>query len=307
LSVFYPHPLSWPIVDVGLSVILIGVITGVCLWNARRRPYLIVGWLMFLGMLVPAIGLVQVGRQSIADRYMYLPMIGLAVMAAWSVGKAGVGADALSNATVESQPPPYPSPGVPEEGIRLRAGEIAMVVIVLTAFAFTTVHQLQYWHDTRSLFDHALAVTDNNAVAHVQLGLLTHDADARRHYEEAIRIDPTNHAAEFNLGNLMLADDPEAALQHYYRANDGNDARVFNNQGIALAKLARWPEAQDSFREAITLDPDYADPHCNMGTVFMRLGARDAARHQFEAALRIDPDSAVAQRGLGRLNSAPSQ
>jgi len=300
LSVFYPHPLSWPIVDVAGSVMLIGVITGVCIWNVRRRPFLIVGWLMFLGMLVPAIGLVQVGRQSIADRYMYLPMIGLAVMAAWAV-------DGLSMATVENQPPPYPSPGVPEEGTRVRAGEIAMGVIVLTAFAFTTVHQLQYWHDTRSLFDHALAVTDNNAVAHVQLGLLTHDADARRHYEEAIRIDPTFYAAEFNLGNLLLDDNPEAALQHYYLANDGNDARVFNNQGIAQAKLARWPEAEDSFREAMNLDPDYADPHSNMGSVFMQLGNKDAAREQFEAALRIDPDSAVAQRGLGRLNSAPSQ
>jgi Tfp pilus assembly protein PilF len=297
LSVFYPHPLSWPIGDVALSVILIGGIAGVCFWNVRRRPFLIVGWLMFLGMLVPAIGLVQVGRQSIADRYMYLPMIGLAVMGAWldrPVYRGG------------AEPPPYPSPEVPEEGTRVRAGEIVVVVIVLTAFAYTTVHQLQYWRDTRSLFNHALAVTDDNAVAHVQLGLLTRDAEARRHYEEAIRIDPTNHAAEFNLGNLLLGDDPEAALQHYYRANDGNDARVFNNQGIALAKLARWSEAEDSFREAINLDADYADPHCNMGMLFMQLGNKDAARQEFEAALRIDPDSAVAERGLARLNSAPS-
>ncbi len=310
LSVFYPHPLSWPLVDVALSVILLATISIVCIYSARRRPYLIVGWLMFLGMLVPVIGLVQVGWQSIADRYMYLPMIGLAIMAAWSLlpppvlrGRAGVGA--VSNAPSKNQPPPYPSPGIPEEG-RIPKATITIAIIVLAALAFTTIHQLQYWQDTRTLFTHAIAVTGDNAVAHVQLGLLTHDADARRHYEEAIRIDPTYRAAEFNLGNLLLNDDPQAALQHYYRANGINDARVWNNQGIALAKLSRWPEAQDSFREAMAIDPNYADPHSNMGMLFEQLGNKDAARHQFEAALRIDPDSAVAQRGLARLNSGPS-
>ena len=274
LSVFYPHPLAWPIVDVILSLILIAATTCLCLRTARRRPHLIVGWMIFLGMLVPAIGLVQVGWQSMADRYMYLPIIGLAVMLAWSLPRSA----------------------------------IPIIPIVLAALAGITIHQLQYWQDTRSLFDHALAVTDNNALAHVQLGLLTHDAQARRHYEEAIRIDPTFYAAEFNLGNLLLGDDPQRAIVHFRRAAAlaSGDARVQNNLAIALADTGRSEEAEDHFRAAIALKPDYPDPHANLALLLEQQGDRNGAAAEFHEALRIDPDSAVAQRGLARLNSAPS-
>ena len=274
LSVFYPHPLAWPILDEAASTALIATISGICIWTARRRPYLIVGWLIFLGMLVPTIGLVQVGYQSIADRYMYLPLIGLAVMAAWSLPKSA----------------------------------IVIALMILVAFAATTIHQLQYWQDTRTLFDHALTVTDNNVVAHVQLGLLTHDDQARRHYEEAIRIDPSFYAADYNLGNLLLADDPEQAIAHYRRAalEAPRDARVQNNLGIALAKPGNLTEAAEHFRSAASLLPDYPDPHANLGLLLARQGDRIAAVAEFQAALRIDPNFALARRGLASLSSVPS-
>jgi protein O-mannosyl-transferase len=274
LSVFYPHPLSWPIAEVAATTALIAAITAICLWTARRRPYLIVGWLIFLGMLVPVIGLVQVGYQSIADRYMYLPMIGLAVMAAWSLPKP---------ATI-------------------------IAPIILIAFATITIYQLQYWQDTRTLFDHALAVTDNNVVAHVQLGLLTHDAAAARHYEEAIRIDPTFYAAEYNLANLLLSDDPQQAILHYRRAaqDSPSDARVQNNLGIAVAKTGNLTEAAEHFRSAAALLPDYPDPHANLGLLLIQQGDRIAAAAEFQAALHIDPNFPLAQRGLASLSPVPS-
>jgi Tfp pilus assembly protein PilF len=145
-------------------------------------------------------------------------------------------------------------------------------------------------------------------VAHVQLGLLTHDADARRHYEEAIRIDPTFYAAEYNLGNLLLSDDPQQAIIHYRRAaqESPGDARVQNNLGIALAKTGNVTEAAQHFRSAAALLPDYPDPHANLGLLLIQQGDRTGAAAEFQATLHIDPNFPLAQRGLASLGPFPS-
>jgi len=188
-------------------------------------------------------------------------------------------------------------------------GKYAIAVVALMACAFTTIHQLQYWQDTRSLFNHALAVTDNNAVAHVQLGVLTHDADALRHYQEAIRIDPTYYAAYYNLGNLLLSDDPQQAIVNYRRADQESpgDARIANNLGIALAKTGHAAEAEAHFRAAIALKPDFLEAYANLGMLLAQQGDRAGAAAQFQQALRIDANFAIAQRELARLGSAPSR
>ncbi len=279
LAIFYPYPTTLPVWETAFGAALLIGVTATCIANRRDRPWLIVGWLWFVGMLTPAIGIVQAGWQAMADRYMYLPLIGLAMMAAWTAR-------------------------------RTTALTIGVFGIALAAMMALSVIQQGYWHDTRALFEHALDVTSNNAIAHVQLGYLDSQQQdssaALGEYQEAIRIDPTYYVAEFNVGNLLLNQNPQAALEHYDRALHGDDARVWNNRGVALAKLGKPAAAADSFRRAIQRNSQYADAHCNLGRVLLEMGHVDAARAEFEAALKIEPNSAKARQGLdavdGRVN-----
>lgn len=287
LSVFYPHPIEWPLSRSIVCVVLLLAITALCLRMARSRPYLIVGWLLFLGMLVPVIGLVQVGWQSIADRYMYLPMIGPALIAAWWL----------------------------DDSTR-RIGPVARMIGVsgassaLLAASILSFHQVQVWRDTRTLFDHALRVSERNAVAHVQLGYLearlgNRDA-ARWQYERAIEIDPTYYVTEYNLANLLVSDRPDLAIPHYRRAAElhPKQPRIQNNLGLALLMSGNPTEAAKHFRAAIDLDADFPDPHNNLGFLLMSAGQNAAAEREFEAALRIDPNFERAKRGLERLRGS---
>lgn len=282
LAAFYPFQIGWPASAVAASLLSLLVVTIAVLAMRRRWPQLLVGWLWFVGTLVPVIGIVQVGAQSMADRYLYLPMVGLTFMIAW------------------------PARGLLDRFKPALADIMAALVgvAVLSVCAIVARHQVWYWRDTRALMEHSLMVINGNAVAHVKLGV----ADAREgrtgpaaeHYEQAIRSDPQNVAAEFNYGNLLLERRPQDAVAHYARAaklEPDNDL-VQNNWGIALMKLDRPGEAFEHFRAAAQLAPDAFDPHYNLGQLLFAAGQFSAARSEFQRAVRLDPRHTGAQRGL---------
>jgi Tfp pilus assembly protein PilF len=234
-------------------------------------------------MLTPTIGIVQAGWQAMADRYMYLPLIGLAIIAAWTTR---------------------------ETARRMPTATFAVVGIALAGMATISIIQQGYWQDTRTLFEHALAVTDNNAFAHVQLGYLETSkgnlAAARRHYELALSIpfnDADNADAQYNLGNLLLKDDPNSAIEHYRLAIAAGlySARAENNWGIALARLGKTVDASKHFLRAIEIDPEFAEPHANLGLLWLAAGNSSAAAEEFQAALRLNANLPSARLGLMRL------
>ena len=200
LAVFYPHPgadvsIGWAI---AAGLLLLGV-SVLVLRSTPRRPYLALGWLWYLGMLVPVIGLVQVGEQAMADRYTYLPMIGLTIAVAW---------------------------GAPDllERWRPRPELVAAATgLVLVTLASLTWVQIGYWRNSVTLFEHALRVTQDNHLAHTNLGVaLTERGEHERaihHYEQALRIKPDYVAAHFNLAVTLVRQDRRAeAIRHYARA-----------------------------------------------------------------------------------------
>jgi len=294
LSVFYPQIKDLPMESVVISAALVVAITLFGFWACKRAPFFIVGWLFFAGMLVPMLGIVQVGGQSMADRYLYLPMIGLSIICAWGAQRV---VEFLGNARWV-------------RGIAT-AGSIA-VLVLLTA---VTVNQLRYWHDTRMLFEHALDVTTDNALANIQLGYLDARmgdvAGARRYYEEAIRIEPTYFVAEFDLANLLLNNhQPQLAVAHYQKAFQNRAevtplgiAKLENNWGIALLELQKPGEAFEHFREAEQSDPDLPDAHFNLGQLFLRAARWNAAEEEFQRTLQLAPNHAGALRGLDAIRA----
>ena len=180
LAVFYPHAIGPPWAGVAAALLLLAVCALVAR-AARARPYLAVGWLWYLGTLIPVIGLLQVGGQARADRYMYLPLIGLSILLAW---------------------------GVPELSNRWRAGRWAApaAVAALAALWVCTVQQVGHWRNTAALFEHAIVVTRDNFLAHEQLAdfhLRAGDtAAAERHYREALAIRPDWPLARFGLADV---------------------------------------------------------------------------------------------------------
>ena len=223
LAIFYPHPGAWPIWQVVWSVLLVVGVTVCAAACIRRYPYCIVGWLWYLGTLIPVIGLVQVGSQSMADRYTYIPLIGLFIVVVWGV------ADLLRGWRYE------------------RVVGVAAAAAVLSALMVVTWFQVQRWRDSITIFTHTLKVTEGNYLVHNNLGTaLLQDgriADAMFHFEEAARIKPDYADAYSNLGlALAFQGKPEEALPYYFRALQikQNDERLHNNLANSLSDLGSW-------------------------------------------------------------------
>jgi tetratricopeptide (TPR) repeat protein len=260
LAVFYPHPndtlATWQVV---LTIAFLLAITFAAIVWRDKRPYLFAGWFWYLIMLVPVIGLVQVGEQGHADRYTYLPSIGLFLIAVWAAGDvAAVGQ------------------------VRLWRGvATAGTVVIVTALACTAFTQTSYWRNSETLWTHALAVTTDNDFAHNNLGYLCVDRGeldkAMSHFEAASKI---------RSGKL----DP-----HYKMGT----AFVEMNLGDALARKGQPDDAMVHFEQAINLQPDYAEAYYNRGNVLYAKGRIDEAMADFEKTLQIQPNDADAHTGLG--------
>ncbi len=282
LAIFYPYPRGWPLAKVLLAA---GMIVGisVLLWAQRRRyPFLLMGWLWFCATLVPVIGLVQVGGQAIADRYAYLPSLGVLIIAVW-------GAYELSR---------HRHYGVLVASV---AGSAAVLLCVVL-----TRHQIKHWKDSESLFRHALEAAGNNYLAHKTLAdALLSKAEAGEaigHYQQALRLRPDNAEAHNNLGNALSEKGQiDEAIGHYREAIRLKPDRALprNNLGNVLVRKGQVDEAIGYYQEALRLEPDYADAHCNLGIALNEKGQIDEAMRHYQEALRLKPDYALAHNNLG--------
>lgn len=324
LAAFYPYPSGIPLWEIGLSAAVLISITAGALTALRPRPYLAVGWFWYLGTLTPVIGLVQVGAQSRADRYTYVPMIGLTIMLAWGA------ADLLRK---------WP-----------RALTATAVGICFSSAALTAM-QLQYWRNSETLFRHALDSTSGNYLAHHNLGVAiavdpNRSAEAIAQYREALRIKPDSARVHSDLGTALVQDPSRLAeavaeyreairiapdepiphnnlantlamtsgglpaaiaeyetalrLQPRYSAARSGLAEAHYNLGVELAKAGRVPEAIAHLEAALQWKPGFAEAHNNLGVVLSGIRGREAeALGNFAAAVKAKPDYADARVNLG--------
>jgi protein O-mannosyl-transferase len=280
LAVYYPYQIHLPALTIAGAVCGLGLITFLATKNFRRRPCILVGWLWFLGTLVPVIGLVQVGDQAWADRYTYIPLIGLFVALVW-----------LADELIENR-------------IVL---EIAAVSAGAVLIALTSV-QLSYWKNTRTLFEHADKVTPENFMAVTVLGSLfakEHKLnEAMQYYRTALRYKPEFPEAQFFMGNALDEEgDLDAAIAEYQKAlwflPTQEQTHIF--MGMALAKEKKYDEAIAHYNAALQLNPDSAVTHNNLGRIYQTQGDLDTALKHYNAALEIDPKLALAHNNLGIL------
>jgi tetratricopeptide (TPR) repeat protein len=283
LAVFYPLIPSqlapWKVA--GAALFLAGA-TALCIRERRRRPYAIVGWLWYLGMLIPVIGFVQVGLQARADRYTYLPLIGIFLGTVFGTTELA------------------------ERWPRLRPALPALAAAVIVALAGATLHQLEFWRGSVPLFEHALAVTERNFIVHnalgKALGLEGRDEEAIAHYEEALRLRPEFAEGQFNLGNrLARVGREEDAIRHYeeaLRLAPGFVDAHFN-LGNHLGRVGRVEEAMAHYKEALRLQPDFAAAHDHLGNLLASLGRTQEAFAEWRETLRIEPKFADAHYHLG--------
>lgn len=287
LAVLYPYPSDGvPAWKAAAAAALLAAATAGSLRLARRRPYVVTGWLWYLGTLVPVLGLVQVGLQSMADRYTYVPAIGLFVLAAWGIP------DLLGR---------FPSP------VRARILAVASAA-VLIPLALATRSQAAYWRDSETLFAHTIAVTPPNADAHYDLGAALARRgrmdEAMAHYREAVRIDPGHAAAWNSLGGALLKQGkPLDALGPISEALriDPRYAKALYNLGLALRSLHRTEEAAARYREALALDPRYAEASYSLAVILFEQGRDDEAEARFRDALASNPDLGDVRLGLGMV------
>jgi tetratricopeptide (TPR) repeat protein len=279
LAVFYPHPNdtipNWQIV---LALIILGSITAVVILFRQKRPYLFVGWLWYLITLLPVIGLVQVGEQARADRYTYLPQIGLYVGLTWLIDSL---AAPLANPRGLSRlRRSAPAGSVVDLVARWRwrrpvlATTAAAIVLLL---GWRASVQAGYWKNSESLWNHALAVVPNNDVAHNNLGFLFLQRgqfdEAISHFQSALNIRSQNAVSHYNLGLAL----------------------IHNNLANALARKRQLDQAMAHYETAVGLRPDYADAHYNFGVVLLQKGRLDEAIEHWRTTVSIQPNDAEAQ------------
>ena len=314
LSVYCALPAHWPAGIVALSVLFLGAVSLGVIVARKCCPFLLVGWFWFLGTLVPMIGLVQVGEQAMADRYTYIPGLGVVIMLVWSVPE------------IAGQLFP-----------RVAAGTASVAIVVLCA---VTRQQVGYWKDSASLFRHALAVSPDNYGARINLGnalfskgrlddaitefqqavrlrpelRLPHSQlaaalrakgrvnEAVAQFQEILKLNPDDAAAHNELGAMLFdqgrADD---AIAHYREAArlDPGAAATHYNWGIASFFEGRFDEAVAQLNEAVTLQPGNARARYNLGLALLRIGHTKEAIQQLRAALSIEPSAPKAHYQLG--------
>jgi tetratricopeptide (TPR) repeat protein len=287
LAAYYPyqkHFSFWLVA--GLALVGIGICIGV-LWISSRRPYLAVGWFWFLVTLGPVIGLIQVGNQAYADRYMYLPLIGLLIIFAWGMHDL---TKSLSN-----------------RGIVLSTGATVLILVC----AVLTRQQIGYWKDSVTLFSHALAVTKENDFAHNNLGTALleqgHGDEAIPHFEEVVKLAPKNAVAQRNLATAYFtARRLDDAMQHVQEAVKLNprDPMAQSLLGTVLGMKGQTDQAIKCLQEAVKLAPNDFKSRLNLGVALAQKRRFDEAAIQFQEALRINPTDVATQKYLRACQAA---
>jgi protein O-mannosyl-transferase len=302
LAVFYPYPHDLPVWRVIIAALVLVGVSTVVFRRFRTEPYLAIGWLWYLVTLVPVIGLVQVGAQARADRYTYVPMVGLSIILAWGA------------VSIVLRWP------------RTKTAIVALAAAACAACVLLTFLQIQYWRNSETLFQHAIDVTSGNYVAEHNLGTELIEEPGRlpeaiHHLEAAVRIKSDSARAHSDLGSALskLPDRLPQVIAEYQLAvrYSPGSAIPHYNLGNALEAAGRLPEALAEWDAAIRLDPAYAprlkqpmaEAHNNLGVALASSPGRlpEAISH-LEAALRLAPDYANAHYNLGlALSNIPAR
>ncbi len=319
LAVFYPYPVaSLPLGQVILAILVIGTLTLLVLRGAASYPYLLVGWLWYLGTLLPVSGLIQVGQHSMADRYMYVPLIGVFILLVWGCTQW-------------------------VDGSQLKKGwGIGATVLLLLGLSINTRLQLAHWQNSMTLFEHAIQSTEDNYLAHNNLGTVFLEAgeidkgmeqlsialeikpespgvlynlglalkqkghldEAARYFSEALDINPNLADAHNNLGIIRMAQgEGEKALQHFSMALE-MDPQLFealNNLGTLLLGNGQVEKAISCFSQSLLLNPDQPRAYNNLGAALDLQGHSEEAMTQYHRALELAPYSYLTHNNLGRM------
>jgi tetratricopeptide (TPR) repeat protein len=314
---FYPHPgFALTSAEVALAIALLTGLTATAVATRWRSPWLVIGWLWYLGMLIPVIGLVQVGLQGMADRYTYLPLIGPFVALCWEIRSWA------------------------ERSTRGRCLAGTVAACALASLAFLTWHQSHYWKSTDTLFSHVAAVDPNNYLAFSVLGSeqLRHGEPSRAmtllnkslaikpgylparynlglalaasggkqaaiaQFSGLILANPTDAESLYNRGKLLLATGrPKEALQDFdgALAVSREHAQIHFSRGLALARLGRHEESAAAFREAAAIEPRSAETYYNLGQALDAAGRLPEAESNYRVALSLEPAFSEAHNMLG--------
>ena len=279
LAVFYPYPVGSIVLPAAIAGVALAIVTVLAIREFPLRPYLTVGWLWYLITLLPVIGIIQVGAQARADRYTYIPMIGLATALVW---------------------------GVSEVLERWPRVQMALAAAPCLACFSLTCLQVQHWRDSTALYQHAIQVTSGNYVAHYNLaavlGARGEFAEAVSQLRETVRVRPRYALAYSALGQLLTQQGhPEQALPELRTAASlkPDDADVQIRLGSALGRLGRTGEAAAAFSDAIRLQPDNVEAHYNFGIALAQAGKLQDAAREFRATVTLRPDDAEARYNLG--------
>jgi tetratricopeptide (TPR) repeat protein len=291
LAPFYPYPkATLSLLLVIAAALLLVAISAVVLCYGRKRPYLITGWGWYLIMLLPVIGLVQVGEQALADRYTYLSQIGIVLAITWTAGDVTA-------------------------GIRQLQRFLAFTAVAVTVtLAWCASHQTRYWRNSESLWVQTLAVTENNDLAHNNLGSVWSRSgrvdDAILEYQAALKITPESPLSRNNLGSAFLKQGKVAeAIQEFRRVLSRDPQSVtghFNLAG-ALLKSGRTTEAVAEYEKALAIQPDFAQGHLALGHALMRAGRLADAIAQFKIAVQLQPGYTLARNSLATAFAAKQQ
>jgi len=282
LACFYPFPDSFSLWRVGGAFLLLVVITGLAVRSARRYPYVIVGWLWYLGTLIPVIGLVKIGAFSMADRYSYVPLIGIFFILVW---------------------------GVPEllAGINYRKAVMTCLATLILGICLPTArNQVRFWQDGFSLFTHARKVTSDNWFAHFALGrdLLRREKfdEATEQFFETLRLKPSYIPTYINLGFTYARQNKIAQAIAYLSEAERMNPHLVDvqaNLGILYQQQGNLDKANRYFNKALELEPENATVHKYLGNLMAAKGDLDAAIDHYAASLRIQPGDARVHYNLG--------
>ncbi|HOC54318.1 MAG TPA: tetratricopeptide repeat protein [Verrucomicrobiota bacterium] len=339
LATPYPHPGHWPAVAVVLAAALVAGLTLGAVWLGRKSRYAFTGWFWFLGMLVPVIGLVQVGEQSMADRYTYLPLIGVFIIVVWGVAEL-----ACRCAPRAAALPAGCGPAARPRGLRWTAPcgvfIVSLAVLVLAACAARTRDQLRHWRDSESLYRHAVAVSRGNFIAYYNLGSWLDSQgradEALTNYFKAVEIQPRYPDPLNNIGCILAARKQFAEAVPYFEAalrsrpdygrahenlaaalrelgrtqeaiphlravleNKPQDTGALNGLGNALAGQGQYAEAVRYYEASVRAKPDQHAAHYGLANALARLGRADDAVAHYRLALQAKPDFAQAHNDLG--------
>jgi protein O-mannosyl-transferase len=283
LALIYPHPgKHLSVWRVGLSVLVLFIISVGILAGRRKHPYLLVGWLWYLGMLVPVIDFMQAGEQARADRYTYLPQIGLYILVAWGAVECC-------------------------DSWRYRRAILGSAAgVILAGLLAGSYVQTAYWQNSVSIWTHTLAYTSQSPVAHCNLGIALAAKgkleEAVQHFNQALQLNPDDAKALNNLGKVLTTQGKfNEAMQHFERVLqlNPNDAKALNNSGVTLAFQGKPNEAMQYYERALQLKPDYAEAHYNWGNALTAQGKLDEAVQHYQRALQINPDFPEVHCNLG--------